>query len=51
MTEKSLSGGSPIWPFEVKIMNNGERLQGLLRKVTTRVVELGKIAIAPLNCG
>ncbi len=51
MTEKPLSSGGPIRSFKIEIMNHGKRLQGFIRKATTGMVELGKIAIAPLNCG
>ena len=35
VTKEALSGGGPIRSFEIKIMNNGEDLERLLRKSPT----------------
>lgn len=39
--KEALNSGGTIQSFEIKIMNNGEPLERLLRKVPTGMMELG----------
>jgi hypothetical protein len=49
MAKQSLRSGGTISASEVKVVNDSQRLKGLLRESTRDLMSLRKIAISALN--